>query len=84
MKSNRFSLNWRDAGKAIVLAFLTAFVTALAAALGIEGGSLHFPTGAELWVCVKIGLTAAVAYIIKNYFTNDVPAAQKTLEEARK
>ncbi len=84
MKSTFFTLNWRDLGKAVVVAFLTAFVAAIGQALGATGGAIHWPSGAEWIDALKIAGGAAVAYLIKNLFTDDVAAAKKTLDEARK
>ena len=60
------TLNWKDLGKGLILAFLTVFVTTVYAAL--QAGAL--PTGAQLGSAALAGLTAMVAYLIKNFFTN--------------
>lgn len=80
LPSTRFSLNWRDAGKAILLAFLTAFFSTLALSLNAEA----LPTLSQLKLAGIAGVIAAISYITKNFFTNDVPTAQKILDEADK
>ncbi len=84
MKSTLFTINWRDVLKALAVAFLTAFVTAIGQAVGVDGGTLHFPTGAEWINALKIAGGAAVAYLVKNFFTNDVAQAKAILDDARK
>ena len=59
-------LNWQDLVRGIVVAIITAFLTALLPVL--QSGS--FPTKAQLMVAVSCGVTAAIAYIIKNLLTN--------------
>lgn len=76
MKSDIFSINWRDLGKGFVTAVITAALTAIATS--IEAG--HLPTLAELKTAGLIGLVAGIAYIIKNFFTNGTGEAKKTLE----
>lgn len=69
MKSSSFlSLSWRDLGKGIILAFLTAFVTAIYTSF--TGAEAHLPTLAEIQTAVTVGVGATVAYLIKNLFTN--------------
>ncbi len=84
MKSTFLTLKWRDLGKAIVVAFLSAFVAAIYKAIGGDSGGFHFPSGAEWLTALKVGAGAALAYLVKNLFTDDVAAAKRTLDEARK
>lgn len=67
-KANFLSLDWQDAGKGIILAFLTVFVAALYTSF--SGDHAHLPTLAELKVDAIAGAGAALAYIIKNFLTN--------------
>lgn len=61
-----FSLSWKDAGKAILMAFLGTFVAAVYQ--GFAAGA--FPTAHELGTAAIAGVGSALAYIIKNFFTN--------------
>jgi uncharacterized membrane protein len=60
------NLNWKDLGKAVLMAFLTTFITSVAAAF--QAGA--FPTLAQLGSYALLGLSAAGAYLVKNLFTN--------------
>jgi len=60
------SLNWNDALKGFVVAFLTASLTGLIQTL--ESGSL--PNLAAVKVHVVAGLIAGLSYIIKQFLTN--------------
>ena len=64
--SKLFSLNMLDAGKAILVAFLTSFIGAFYAIL--QTG--RFPTSPELGAAALAGVSAAIAYLMKNFFTN--------------
>lgn len=78
MKSDRFSINWNDFLKGLILAVIMPVLTIIQQS--ISNGELTFN-----WRL--IGLTAAgafVAYIIKNFFSDNVKAAQNTLEAAAK
>lgn len=72
MTSKLFRLNWQDLWKAFVVAFFTALVTSLGDI--IESGS--FPHSIkEWWLFLKVPLFAAIAYLIKNFFTKgDTPS----------
>ncbi len=90
MKSTMFTLNWRDALKALAMAVLTTFIFTLAQSCGIDMangtigvGGFHFPTHAEFILALKAAIGVVVVYLCKNFFTNDIPAAQKTLADAR-
>ncbi len=76
MKSDIFSINWRDLGKGFVTALITAALTAIATS--IEAGSL--PTLAALKSAGLVGLVAGIAYLIKNFLTNGTGEAVKTIE----
>jgi len=68
MKQSKFlNLNWADLGKGLLIAFLTALL----------GGILELLQAGELpttWVAfqpiLEVSLSAAVAYLLKNMFTN--------------
>jgi predicted exporter len=64
--SDLFKLNWADLGKAVLLAFITTFLGGVYAI--IQTGA--FPTLAELGAAAMAGLGAALAYLVKNFFTN--------------
>jgi len=61
-----FSLGSSDLIKGVVLAFLAIIISS--AQQWIQLG--HLPTGAELISVLVIGLKTALAYFIKNFFTN--------------
>ena len=68
MKNSKFfNLNWADLGKGLLIAFLTALLGGLLELL--QAGTL--PT---TWVMfqpiLEVSLSAAVAYLLKNLFTN--------------
>lgn len=68
MKNSKFfNLNWADLGKGLLIAFLTALLGGLLELL--QAGTL--PT---TWVAFQpifeVSLSAAVAYLLKNLFTN--------------
>ena len=78
MKSNRFDLTWGDIGKAL---FLMLIANVFALIMGLPDGDL--PT----WHQIKLNLIMSVKfsiipYIIKNFISNDVPSAIKTIEKA--
>lgn len=75
---NRYNLTWSDAGKALM-------VMLIANLLGLITGlpDDQLPT----WVMIKSNLIlslkfAVVPYLIKNFLSDDVKSAQKTLEKA--
>lgn len=75
MKSTLFTLNTRDFIKGLIVAIITPIVPIIQQS--IAAGSLVFD-----WKI--IGLAAAggfVAYIVKNFFTDDTKVAIKTLEK---
>ena len=58
------TLNWADFGKGLLIAILTAVFTVIYTT--VQAGSLTFDWTAIL----TTGITAALAYISKNLFTN--------------
>jgi len=78
MKSDRFSINWNDILKGI-------YMSVILPVLAIVQNSI---TNGELTFNWKlIGLTAAggfVGYLLKNFFTDNVKDAEKTLDIAAK
>lgn len=68
MKTNAplFSINWHDFAKGLLVAVLTAALGSLYPI--IDTGAL--PTLAQLKVIGISSLTAAIAYILKNFLTN--------------
>ena len=78
MKSNRYELTWRDVGKALMMMLIANL---LGLVMGLPEGEL--PT----WHQIKVNLIMSVKfsvipYVIKNFISNDVPAAVKTVEKA--
>lgn len=65
-QSKFLGLNVSDAVKGIIMAFLAAVLTAVYAAIS-DG---DWPSKAELLDSLRVGLTASLAYILKNLFTN--------------
>jgi hypothetical protein len=80
MKSTKFSLNLKDLGKGLVVAFGTAFFTTLTQSL--TSGAL--PSLQQLKLSAIAGVSAIIIYLAKNYFTDDIKQAEKTLIEAEK
>lgn len=65
--SDFLKINSRDLAKSIIMAFLGSVVTAL---YNIVKEGMTLPS-AEQWKTIFImGLTAALAYLVKNFFTN--------------
>ncbi len=64
--SNFLNLNWNDFGKGLVVAVLTVVVGMIGDIIATGG----FPTGPQ-WKAIGLaGLSAAIAYILKNLLTN--------------
>lgn len=79
MKSGRFKLKWKDAVNAIVMIILANMLMVVMAAAENKFPTLHeFQVG--LINAIKFGV---VPYLLKNFFTDDVKKAQKTLEKAQ-
>lgn len=61
--SKQYRLNWVDAGKAFIVAIMSPIVPIIMASL--DAGSLSFP-----WKTIGVtAMSAAVAYLVKNFFT---------------
>lgn len=67
MKSSFLSINLKDLGKGILVAIITAFVTALYQQ--IQAGNV-LPTVEQLKADGIIALAAALSYLLKNMLTN--------------
>ena len=65
--SGLFTLNLRDAINGFVIAFLTAFLSAVVVALNTG----LFPSLVDLKAFGMLGITAGVSYITKNLFSNN-------------
>ena len=74
MMSNFLNLNWNDLGKGLLVAVITAVLTFAYEAL--QSGSLFAP--GSLKTIGLTALTAAVAYLLKNLFTNSTGKILKT------
>lgn len=76
--STLFTLNWRDALKGLVMAFLSAALTGIYQLIN-DGMLLDW---AHLKPCVITGVGAMVAYLLKNFVTNsDSKILKKELPE---
>lgn len=64
--SKFLGLNWQDAVKGLIVAVLTAFLSALIPML--EAGT--WPSKSQILQAVIAGVTAAAAYLLKNVLTN--------------
>lgn len=71
MKSTRFSVSLKDAGKGLIVALGSPILYYLQTLLPIE-------TPPEVKGIISVFCT----YIIKNFFTDDVKAAENTIEKA--
>lgn len=76
MKSTLWTLKTRDFLKGLVMAGLVPVFIIIQQS--ITAGDLVF-NWKSIWMAAVAGF---VGYIIKNFFTDDVKVAQKTLEEA--
>ncbi len=74
--TNIFSLNTRDFLKGLVIAVIVPALLAIQQALTDQ-------TPINWKALGVVALASFIGYLIKNFFSNDIPAAQKTLEEAR-
>jgi len=75
MKQGKYTLKWKDAINAIVMILIANMLMIVMAAA--DG---QFPT----WDEFKVGFInsikyAVIPYLLKNFFTDDVKTAQKTL-----
>lgn len=78
MQSTRYSLNPLDLGKGLLIAFLTAFLTTITQWLNLG----TFPTGEQFKIAAIAGAAAAIAYLVKNFFTDDIKTAENVLDKA--
>ncbi len=67
MRSKLYRINWKDAGKGLLVAFGTAFFSALATTLAQGGISF---TWAYFNPIVMAGVSAGIFYLLKNFATN--------------
>jgi hypothetical protein len=65
--SDFLRINGRDIAKSILMAFIGSVLTALYQIIE-AGGAL--PSGAQWKSILTIGLSSALAYLVKNFFTN--------------
>jgi len=64
MNSQFFSLDIYDIGKGFLMAFLGAFLPALYEYLKVGWGAIDWK------FCLAAGISAGIAYLLKNFFTN--------------
>ena len=63
--STQFSINWRDVFKGLLIAGVSAALTAIYAVIG--SGAL--PTLAQIKSAAIVGVTAAISYLLKNWLS---------------
>ncbi len=66
MNKKLFSVGVQDAIKGLIVAFLSAFLATIYQWIS-NGG---FPTAAQFKQAGIVGISSAVAYLLKNYFSN--------------
>ena len=66
MKAAFLSINWADVGKGFLVAVGTVILAGLATS--IQAG--QFPSLAQLGTLGLAGLSAGIAYLMKQFFTN--------------
>ncbi len=77
MKSTLFTLNLRDFLKGLIMAVVVPVLVTIQQSLA--AGNIVFD-----WKTIGISsLAALIAYLLKNFLTDDTKAAQKTLEAAK-
>lgn len=78
MKSERYKLRWKDVVNAIVMMLIANMLMVIMAAA--DG---KFPTLNEFQVgLINSVKFAIIPYLLKNFFTDDVKVAQKTITKA--
>lgn len=75
-----YKISWQDLGKSLIVAFLTVFVSTLAQSFDPTG--MHLPKISEIILALKAGLGGMIAYLIKNFFTDDLKQALKVVEKS--
>jgi len=65
LKSEKYSLNWKDAGKGLIMAVGTAAIVTLKQALSTT------PVVLDLKSIGMAAASAALVYLVKNFFTDD-------------
>lgn len=77
MKSSMFTLNWNDFFKGAILAVVVPILVTIQTSLA--AGNVIFD-----WKAIGISALATfIAYLLKNFFTNDVKQAEKTIAVAK-
>lgn len=71
--SKRHSLNWYDLVKGLFIAFVSSTITGVTETLSAG----HLPDALAIKKHVAVGLSAAGAYMIKQFFTNSEGAVLK-------
>lgn len=68
MNSTLFTLNYKDFAKGLALAVIAVVLGAIQQALSAHG----FDFASYDWIGIfKLALEAGIAYLIKNYFSNE-------------
>ena len=65
--SEFLKINGRDIIKSLIMAFIGSVITAVYAIIK-DGGSL--PSGDQWKTILTMGIASALAYLVKNFFTN--------------
>lgn len=81
MQSTLFTWNYKDFLKALLVAFLTAFVAVIGQAITTTPPFVNI-TWIEVILALKAGAGASIAYLIKNFFTDTNAQAASTLTTA--
>ena len=77
MTSSMFTLNWRDFFKGLILAVAVPVLVTIQTSLA--AGNITFD-----WKAIGISaLATLVAYLLKNFLTDDVKQAEKVIVEAK-
>ena len=79
MYSKLFQLNWQDFGRGLVVAVITAILTALSTMINENG--LMFSAG-DFQLIIQVGITAGIGYLIKNFSTNSANELGKAERKA--
>lgn len=79
LPSTKWTIKVRD----IIKGFAVAFLTVVIASLGQWFELGKFPEWNEIRIALLSGLAAGIGYLLKNYLTDDVKAAEKVIEKER-
>lgn len=75
MKSTLFTLNSRDFFRGLIMAVAVPVLLIIQQSIAAGGVVFNWP---DIW---KAALAGGIAYLLKNFLTDDTAAAVKTLEK---